>query len=145
MSALAVMAGAGYAFAYGIASIPPFVALFLVGALATVLFRLAEMLRRRLNNIVTSALSAVTLMISMLSSIALIGWLLIFVLSGERSPVTRFLAATDVANQIMLGFVLALNMGLAILAVMQIVTLYTILQANAFGRRHSSATGEEEV
>jgi hypothetical protein len=137
VSALAVVAGAAYAFAYGIASIPPFIALFLMGALATVLFRLAEMLRRRFNNIVTSAMSAVTLMLSSLSGIALIVWVLSIIVGDPASPINRLLAATEVGDQIFLGFVLAIYLGLAFMALMQVITLWYIVRENAFGARHS--------
>jgi predicted PurR-regulated permease PerM len=138
LGALAVSAGAAYALVYGLAAIPPFVALFLAGVLANVLHRLAEMLRARFNNIVTAALSAVTLMLGMLSGIILIAIVLLFILASGSSPLDEFLATDDTPQKLHLGFVLALYAMLALFGLMQIYSLWYLVRANAFGARHSS-------
>jgi hypothetical protein len=134
LSALAVIAGAAYAFTYGFAAIPPFIALFLAGALANVLHRMAEMLRSRFNNIVTAALSAVTLMVSMLSGVALIAFVIwVVVFASKSNALDEFIKADDMQAKIYLGFVLALYLLLGIFGLVQAVTLWFIVRANAFG------------
>jgi hypothetical protein len=129
-----VIAGVGYyVFSTGIASAPPFIVLLLVGAVATVLHRLVERLRPAFDNILSQALSAVALMISMLAGIALVGWVLWVLFATDANPLNRFLAAKETPAQLASGFELALYLSLACLALIHAAALWTIVRTNAFG------------
>lgn len=129
-----VIAGAGYyVLSIGIAAAPPFIVLLLVGAIATVLHRLVEMLRPSFDNFVSQALSAIALMISILAGIALVGWVLWVLFATDTNPLNRFLAAKETPAQLASGFELALYLCLACLALVHAATLWTIVRTNAFG------------
>lgn len=130
---LIVVAGVTYASVYGLASIPPFVALLVVAALTAVLSLGAEALNRRSNHSVTSALSGVTLMLSLLSRIALFGAMFWIVFDGNKNPLDRLLAATNISELIAFSLVLALLALLALQALVLAAALYAIVRANAFG------------
>jgi hypothetical protein len=138
VAVLIVAAGVAYASAYGLASIPPFVALLVVAALTAVLSLGAEALTRRSNNSVTSALSGVTLMLSLLSRIALFGATLWIVFGGKENPLDRLLAATNISEQIAFSFVLVVSALLALQALVLATALYAIIRANAFGTTHKT-------
>lgn len=130
----AFAAGAGYyALTYGISTLPPFVALMLVGAMATVAFRLVEELRSRFDNVVVSFLSATSLMVSILSGISLLAWVLWSVLSADQSPVDRVLSAKSTFEQVVFGAALVSYVFAAFLGFLLAVGLLAIVRTDAFG------------
>jgi len=137
-AALIVMAGAAYASAYGLAVIPPFMALLLVAALTAALSFGADALHRRSHNSVTSALSGVTLMLSLLSRIALFGCALWIVFGGKESPLDRLWETTNISEQVVFSFVLVLFALLALQGFVLATLLFSIVRANAFGPTHKT-------
>lgn len=133
LSAL-LIAGAGYyVYLIGIASTPAFVLLLLVGAIATVLHRLFEMLRAVFDNVVTSALSAITLMLSMIAGPTLIAWVFWMIFSAGSNPVDRLIAAKGLSDQLVIGFTLFIYALLALMGLIHAAALWTIVRTNAFG------------
>lgn len=130
----AFAAGAGYyALTYGISTLPPFIVLMLVGAIATVAFRIVEELRSRFDNVVVSFLSATSLMVSTLSGISLIAWALWWAFSADQSPVDRLLSAKNTFEQVAFGAALVSYLFAAVLALGLAVGLFAIVRTNAFG------------
>mgnify|MGYP001206221338 CR=1 FL=1 len=139
------MAGAGYlVLVRGLGSLPPFIALLLIGAVAIVLHRLIEMLRSVFDNIVVRAFSATALMLSMLAGILAASWALTTILIAEPNPMERWQAASDTTQAISAGLLLFTGLLLIVLAIYQAITLWRFVRANAFGPHSSPLAGEDE-
>jgi hypothetical protein len=133
LSALIVASAGSYALARGFGALPPFLALLLVGALATVLYRLLAILRSVFDNVIVRALSAIALMLSMLSGLIAITWALGIIFTQDQNPIERLQAATDTVQTVASTFVLLMFLLLGFLGLTQALTLWWFVRVNAFG------------
>ena len=145
LSALFI-AGAGYfVLVRGVGSVPPFFALLLVGAGATVLFRLLDQLRGVFNNFIVAGLSGIALMLSMIPGIAAIAWALWMILGTAPSPIERWQAAASTTEAIGPATLLFMCLLLGFLGLAQAAALWSFVRANAFGPRRPDAREGHET
>jgi hypothetical protein len=135
-----IIAGAGYyLLARGLGSLPPFIALLLIGATATAFHRLVEMLRSVFDNVVVRVVSAIALMLSMLAGVLGVAWALAVILFSEPNPIEQWQAASDSVQTLSSGLLLFTCLLLAGLGVYQMIMLWRFVSGNAFGPREIGA------
>jgi hypothetical protein len=135
-----IIAGAGYyTLVRGLGSLPPFIALLLIGATATAFHRLIEMLRSVFDHFVVRGVSAIALMLSMLSGLIAVVWALGTIFIAEPNPVARWRGATDSLQTFSSGLLLFTCVLLGALALYQAAMLWRFVSANAFGQKEIEA------
>lgn len=138
LPSILIVAGAGYfAVVKGVTALPPFIALLLVGATATVVYRLLERLRGVFDNVAVAALSAIALMVSMLSGVILIGLVLWMIVMLDPNPLEQMLAAKDPYETAYRAFMLFIYVSLGVLGLVHTATLWLMVRSNAFGAKRT--------
>ncbi len=137
LSALFIGGVGYYAATTGVGALPPFLALLLLGASATVLYRLLELVRGVVDIAAVRALGSVVLMLSMLIGLIGIAWLLWFILGTNPNPIERWQAATSTWETIGPMVLLSMCLFLGFLGLVQAATLWFFVRANAFGPKRS--------
>jgi hypothetical protein len=133
LSALFIGSVGYYAFTTGIAALPPFIALLLLGASATVLYRLLELVRGVFDNILIKAMGSVALMLAMLAAVIGVAWVLWTVLGTNPNPIERWQIAANAMEAVGPAALLLMCIILGLLGLSQVATLWRFVRANAFG------------
>jgi len=137
VSALFIGGVGYYAVTRGIGALPPFIALLLFGASATVLYRFLELIRGVFDNAVVRAMGSVVLMLSMLAGVVGVAWILWAILAADPNPIERWQIASTAMEAVGPAMLLLMCVVLGFLGLSQAATLWHFVRANAFGPKRS--------